>query len=142
MYGDSYVQGDLDLPNRSTLSPPPSFFITATPGQLKRAGDEPTRGSPAFSALYADGSPAAVTHYPVFVSENFLNLDASYGWVEGGAMDPLTAAIKAAKAVQVDPGESRTRDESANTLRPITGRGFEAWKLRERSARDGKARRD
>ena len=57
-------------------------------------------------------------------------------------MDPLTPAHKAAKAAQVDPGEFRTLNEKTNMLSPPVGRGYQAWKLQEHSARIGKARHD
>ena len=57
-------------------------------------------------------------------------------------MDPLTSAPQAAMAVEVDPREFRALDENARLLRPLMGRGFQLWKLQERPARNGKARRE
>ena len=57
-------------------------------------------------------------------------------------MDPLTSAPQAAMALEVDPREFRALDENARLLRPLMGRGFQLWKLQERPARNGKARRE
>ena len=70
--GDSYEKGDLDFSRRYTLTPPSSYVITVTTEQLKRAGEEPNRGWPAYSALYPEGNPAEVTHDPVFVRRTSL----------------------------------------------------------------------
>ena len=94
-------------------------MITVSPEQLKRAGEGPARGRPAFSALYPGGNPTEVAHCPVSVSKNFLNLGASGGCVLGEAMDPLASALKAAKFVKVDPGGFRALDEKARLLRPL-----------------------
>ena len=53
-------------------------------------------------------------------------------------MDPLTSTLTGAKAVPVDPGEFRTLDDGARLAQPPVGRGFQAWELKNRSARDGK----
>ena len=137
--GDSYVQGDVDAPRRFTLTSPASYLITVTQGPSKRAGDEPARGWTAYPVLSPDGNPTGVIRDPVFAPENFLNLEAPHGWVTGETMGPLTPALKAARAVKVDPGEFRTLDEKANLLRPLMGRGFHLWKLQDRHARKGKA---
>ena len=60
----------------------------------------------------------------------------------GAAIGPLAAALTAAKAVLVGPGEFRTLDENTRFLRPLVGRGFQVWELKGRAARDAKARRE
>ena len=87
-------------------------------------------------------NPAGAIRDPVFISKNFRNLAADHGWVPGAVMDPLTAALKAAKAVLVDPGKFRTLGENARLLRPPVGRGFQVGELKGRNARDGKARHE
>ena len=69
---------------------------------------------------------------------NFWNMEANYGRVAGAAMDPLTSTLMGAKAVPVDPGEFRTLDDGARLAQPPVGRGFQAWELKNRPARDGK----
>ena len=61
-------------------------------------------------------------------------MEANYGWVAGAAM----ATLMGAKAAPVDPGEFRTLDDGARLARPPVGRGYQAWELKNRSARDGK----
>ena len=120
------------------MSPPASYLITVTTEQLRLAGKEPTRGWPAYSALHPDSKPTEVIHDPVFNRENFWNKAANDGCVAGYAMDRLAAALKAAQAVVVDPGEFRTLDEDARLLRSLVGRGFQVWEPKNRPARDGK----
>ena len=60
-------------------------------------------------------------------------MEANHGWVTGSALDPPTSALKAARAVLVDPREFRALDENARLLRPLV-----VWELKSRSARDGK----
>ena len=117
-------------------------MITVPPEQLKLAGDEPRRGWPPYSVLYPEGNAAEVIRGPVSSSENFLNSEASHGWVTRAGMDPLTAALEAAKAVMVCPGECRTLHESACLHRALTGRGFPEQELKERAARNGQTRHD
>ena len=68
----------------------------------------------------------------------FWNMAANYGWVAGAAVDPLASTLTEAKAVLVGPGEFRTLDGGARLAQPPVGRGFQAWELKNRSARDGK----
>ena len=68
----------------------------------------------------------------------FWNIEANYGWVAGAAMDPLTSTLMEAKAALVDTGELRTLGDGARPAQPPVGRGFQAWELKNRSARDGK----
>ena len=133
--GDSYVRGAPDFSRRYTLTAPSSYLIAATQGKLKRAGDEPTREWPAYSALYPGGNPAEAIRDPVSVSENFLNLETSHGWVTGEGMGPLASALKAAKAAKVDPGEFRTLDESAHVASPYVSRISSLGTGRTRRAR-------
>ena len=72
----------------------------------------------------------------------FWNMAANYGWVAGAAVDPLASTLTEAKAVLVGPGEFRTLDGGARLAQPPVGRGFQAWALKNRSARDGKQRRE
>ena len=124
------------------MTPPASYLVTVATEQVKSAGDEPARGWPAYSPLYPEGAAAEVIRDPVFNSENFRDLAADYGWVAGAAMDPLTAALKVAKAELVGPGEFRTLGANARFLRPLVGRGFQVWELKGRAARNGRARDD
>ena len=55
---------------------------------------------------------------------------------------PLTSALGAAEAVKVDPGGFRALDGNAHMLRPLAGRGFQVWELKERDARNGETRQD
>ena len=142
MDGESYAQGDLDFSQRCTLTPPPSYLITLSTEQLERAGEEPTGGWPAYSALYPERNPAEAIRDPVFVSTNFLISEVLHGWVLGEATDPLASALKAAKAVKVGPGEFRAPDENAQMTRPLIGRGFQVWGKKERGARNEKACHD
>ena len=57
-------------------------------------------------------------------------------------MDPLTAARKAAEAVLANIGEFRPFDKNASLRRPLVGRGFQFWELKDRPAIDGKLRRN
>ena len=68
----------------------------------------------------------------------FWNMEANYGWVAGAAMDPLASTLMEAKAALVDTGELRALDDGARPAQPPVGRGFQAWELKNRSARDGK----
>ena len=121
---DSFAQGDLDFSQCYTHAPPPSNLITVAREQLTRAGEEPTRGWPAYSAPYPEGNPAEEIRDPVFGPKNFLILEASHGRVLGDAIDPLASALGAAKDVKVGPGEFRALGGNAHMLRPLTGWGF------------------
>ena len=72
---------------------------------------------------------------PVFSQKNLRKEAANGGWV-----DVLTSALKAARATLVDPGDFRALDENARLLRPLIGRGFQVWELQPRLARNGKER--
>ena len=89
-------EGDSEFPRRHAMPPPAAYVITATSEQLRLAGDEPTRGWPAYSFLFPDGNPSEVIHEPVFSTKNYLGVAADFGWVTGAAMDPLTSALMAA----------------------------------------------
>ena len=68
--------------------------------------------------------------------------EASHGWATGEAMDPPSSALKAARNAKVDPGDFRTLDENAQMLRPLVGRRFQVWELKERASRNSTARHD
>ena len=119
------------------MTPPASYVIRASPEQLKLAGDEPTRGWPTDSVLYPDDNPTGVIRDTVSNSKNVLNLEASHGRATGTEMGPRTAALKAAKAVMVGPGEFRALDDHARLLRPLFSR-----ELKGRTACSGEACRD
>ena len=106
MEGASCAKGDLAFTQRYAMSPPASQLITVSPVQLKRAGDEPTRGWQTYPALYPDSNPAEVAHDPVCVSKNFRNIGVSHGCEPGDSMGPLNTALEAAKAGRIDPGIS------------------------------------
>ena len=120
------------------MSPPAAYSITVAAEQLGLTCDEPARGWPSSSVLNPDGAPTEVVRDPVFNPNNFWSVAADFGWVAGAAMDPLTSAPKAAKAVLVDPGEFRALVDGARPVRPLVGRGFQARELKNRPARDGK----
>ena len=131
-------KGDPEFPNRRAASPPASFLITVATEQVQLAGKDPSRGWPPRSLLYPEGNPTGVSNDPELNPENFRQRAANDGWVAGAATDPLAAALKAARATPVGPGEIRTLDGNAALLRPLLGRGFQIWELPHRSARDGK----
>ena len=137
MEGASRAKGDLAFDQRYAMSPPASQLITVSREQLKRAGDEPARGWQTYSAFPSDGNPTEFAHDPVSVAKNFRNLEVDHSWVRGKVMDPLTAALQAAQAGRVDPGDFRTLGENASLLRPLIWRGFKDWKLQKRIPRDG-----
>ena len=80
-------------------------------------------------------TPTEVARDPVFVSKDSHNLGVRHSWVPFEAMDPRTAALQAAEAEHVGPGDFRILDENASMLRPPVGRGFQVWKLQGRLAR-------
>ena len=57
-------------------------------------------------------------------------------------MGPPASALRAAKALLVGPGDFRALDENGRLARPLGGREFKAWVLKNRSARDGDSRRE
>ena len=93
----SGLRGNQEFPDRHAASPPTSYLITLTTERVQLAGTEPNRGWPSYSALYPEGNPAEVNRDPVFNPKNFWGKAADDGWVTGTAMDPLTAALKAAR---------------------------------------------
>ena len=133
----STSKGVQDFASRHAMTTP-TYLITVSDEQVQRAGREPTRGWPSYSALYPEGNPTEVIHDPAFYQKNFWNKDANDGWVTGTAMDPLTAASKAAHTTLVDPGEFRTLGDDASLLRPLVGRDFQVGELPAQKARDGK----
>ena len=136
--GDASVsEGDQEFPNHPAAPPPASYLITVTTERVQLAGREPARGWPSYSALYPDGSPTGAIHDRVFNPKNFRNKAADEGLATGTATDPLTSALKAARATLVDRGEFRTLDVNASLLRPLVGRGFQVWELPNRLAADG-----
>ena len=130
----SVSKGDLEFSRRRAMSPPASYLIEVTTEQLRPVGLKPARGWPPFSVPSPDRDSAKVNRDPVFNPGNFRDRAADSGWVAGNAMDPLTSALEAARAVVVDPGEFRTLDENAWVLRPLVGRGFQVWGLKNRPA--------
>ena len=119
MEGASCAKDGFAFAQRYAMSPPASQLIADSREQLKRAGDEPTRGWQTFSAFYPDGHHAEVAHDPVIVSKNFRNVEVDRGWVPNEALDPLTTALQAAQAERVDPGDFRTLGENASLLGPL-----------------------
>ena len=107
MDASSGSQGAQEYPNRHTASPPASYLVAATAEQVQLAGREPARRWPPYSVLYPDGNPAEGIHDPVSNPKTVWDRAANEGWVTGAAVDPLTTALKAARATLVGPGEFR-----------------------------------
>ena len=119
MEGASCAKDDLAFTQRRAMGPSPSQLITVSKEQSKRAAYESTCGWQTYSAPFPDGNPTEVAHGPAFVPKSFRNLEGSHGWVLGKAMDSHTAALEAAKAGRVDPGDFRTLGENASLLGPL-----------------------
>ena len=138
----SFSKSDLGFSHRHAMSPPAAYLITAAADQSRLAGNGPTCGWPTSAVPLPDRNPAEATHDPVLNARNFRNVAADFGWVTGAAMDPLSYAPEAAKAVMVSPGEFRALGEHARLTRPHVCGGFQVWALKNRAAPSGKPRRD
>ena len=140
MDASSTSKRDLEFSNRHACPPPASYLTPAATDKLRLVGREPIRGWPAYPVLVPDGNPTEVIRDPVFNPENFWNAAGNDGWATGNETDLRVTALKAAQAVAVDPREFRAFGENACLLRPLVGRGFQVWELKNRAARDGKMR--
>ena len=101
--------------------PEAQVVVTVPQEQLRRTGQEPDRGWPAYGAPYPMGDPKLVPRDPIFISEKYRDLVANHGWVAGARMDPLTRALSLTGAERVDAGDFRTLGANSGLLRPLVG---------------------
>ena len=79
---------------------------TAPQAQLRRAGQEPNRGWPAYEVMYPMGGPE-------IISGNYRNLVATHGRVAGAPMEPHAEACILAGAERVDAWDFRALDSNS-----------------------------
>ena len=60
---------------RAIGSPDAELAVTLTPERLRRTGQDPNRGRPAYDAMRPMGNPQKTKRQPAFASENYRNLD-------------------------------------------------------------------
>ena len=134
---------DLPFTQRHTIGMPEARFVaTASQDQLRRAGQGPNRGRPAYAEVFPMGDPALGIGDPISVPGNYLNLYVGHGWVAGNPMEPPAMALAVAGAERVDAGEFRALDANSGLLRPVAGRDFQVWSLPGRKARDEEKRHE
>ena len=66
--------------------------VAATGEQLRRAGQEPHRGWPAYDIMYPMGNPQDAAQEPIFASKNYRNFGPKNGRVTGAPLEPLARA--------------------------------------------------
>ena len=98
--------------------PRADVVVTVAREHLRRTGDEPTRGGPAYEIMYPMRNPLDVTRGPIFVTKNYRDLSPEHGWVTGAPLEPLTTALNLAGAQRVDAQKFRTLNGNFAMGRP------------------------
>ena len=122
--------------------PGAQVVATVSDERLRRAGQDPNRGWPAHAVAYLTGDPGLASRGPVFVPENYRDMDRNRGCVAGDPTEPSSEALTVDGAARVDAGELRALDADFGLLRPLAVLGYQVWALPGRQARGGEKCRE
>ena len=120
--------GDLTCTQRQALGmPDDQVVLTVAYVQLRRAGQDPNRGWPAYEVTYPIGGLALVPRDPIAVSGNYRNLDANSSWVASAPTEPLPITLAAPGPARGGVGDIRALAANPELLRDLAGKDSQVW---------------